>query len=73
MEEEVVHVPVTCPECGAEHFAEVPAFVLEVALNRWNNLRLHGRCHAVSWDASQAEMQKIRRYLGAQPWVQQRA
>jgi hypothetical protein len=63
MDEAVVRIPVTCPTCGTEHLVEVHEFVLKVALDRWNNMRLHADCHDVSWDASEAELERIRAYI----------
>ena len=50
--------------CGTDTVTEFPTLVVVTALTQWNNMRLHGTCHAVFWDASAAEIQSIREQLG---------
>ncbi len=61
--EEELQFPVRCPRCGLLTTMTSPALVVDTALNRWNNMRLHADCHAVSWDANPQELRSIRAYL----------
>jgi hypothetical protein len=46
----------------------MPAAFLAAALLKWNHLRLSARCHAGFWNASLAEVQQIREYVGIE-WL----
>ncbi len=48
---------------------EYPALVVEIAMTRWNNMRLSSPCHDVGWDASPAELRAINEFLGP-AWVE---
>jgi hypothetical protein len=63
-----VLLPVRCPTCGAESMTGYPTIVVMTALTRWHNMALYTSCHPASWDASQAEMARIRAFLG-EPWI----
>jgi hypothetical protein len=58
-------IPVHCPRCGSATIMNCPWIVLTAALTRWNHMNLHAACCAVSWDASAAELDAIRRFLDA--------
>jgi hypothetical protein len=60
-----LRVPVTCPDCGAERLAELPADRVTGALREGRALRLHAPCHDVWWTASAVEVEQVRQYVGA--------
>jgi len=60
-----LRVPVTCPDCGAERLAELPADRVTGALREGRALRLHAPCHDVWWNASAVEVEQVRQYVGA--------
>jgi hypothetical protein len=68
-EETPTLLPVTCPICGVESMTAYPAIVVMTALTRWHNMALYASCHPGTWDASQAEMARIRDFLG-EPWIE---
>lgn len=68
-EETPILLPVTCPVCGTESLTEYPVLVVMTALTRWHNMALYASCHEGSWDASSAEMARIRAFLG-DPWIE---
>ncbi len=70
MEEATVLVPVTCPQCGIKSLSEQPIIVVVTALTRWNRMLLRALCHEEAWDATPAELEAIREYLGA-AWIEQ--
>jgi hypothetical protein len=63
-----IPLPVTCPICGTESVTAFPALVVLTALTRWNNMALYASCHEGSWNASPAEIERIRAFLG-EPWI----
>jgi hypothetical protein len=56
-------IPVRCPQCGAPTVMKCHWIVVTTALNRWNKMKLQAACCGVSWDASAAELDEIRRFL----------
>jgi hypothetical protein len=62
MMEPEIPFPVTCPHCGEESLAEFRATVLADAM-AGDPIRLYATCHLVSWDASDVELENIRRHL----------
>ena len=64
-----VLIPVHCRACGRDQLAGYPIPVVAVALTRWNNLLLHACCRGESWDATPAELRRIREHLGS-AWIQ---
>ncbi|MDP8985025.1 MAG: hypothetical protein M3N97_08265 [Pseudomonadota bacterium] len=60
-----LRVPVTCPDCGAERLAELPADRVTGALREGRPLRLHAPCHDIWWNASKVETDQVRQYIGA--------
>jgi hypothetical protein len=62
MMEPEIPLPVTCPHCGGESLAEFRVSVLADAISG-SPIRLYAKCHLVSWDASDVELQSIRRHL----------
>jgi len=70
MEIPMVAIPVRCPQCGAVGLSEFPVMVVAVALVKWNNMCLYAPCHAGGWDASQEEIDAIRRHLGHE-WIRE--
>ena len=69
MSESKVSLPVRCRRCGVVTLVEFPTVVVVTALTRWNQLALHSHCHDEKWDASAAEIQAIRDYVG-HDWVE---
>jgi hypothetical protein len=65
MNEPLVRFPVTCPECGSESIGIFRISDIAVALVESRKIQLYANCHARSWDASDAEQDQIREYLGA--------
>lgn len=68
MQTPTVAIPVRCPKCGASGISEFPVLVVAVALVKWNNMCLHAPCHEGGWDASDKELEAIRRHLG-RDWI----
>jgi len=72
----MLRIPVTCPECCRESVMELTVSELAIALLADGCVRLSASCHDVSWNASVAETDQIRRYLRAhqmpppaRPWI----
>jgi hypothetical protein len=59
-----VLVPVRCPECGKSTSMRSAWIVVDTALSRWNHMKLKAACCRVSWNASTAEVDEIRRHVG---------
>ncbi len=57
-------VPVRCPECGKSMSMRSAWIVVDTALTRWNRMKLKAPCCGVSWNASSAELDEIRRHVG---------
>ena len=72
METPTVAIPVRCPKCGALGTSEFPVLVVAIALVRWNNMCLYAPCHEGGWDASDKELEAIRRHLG-RDWMREHA
>jgi hypothetical protein len=68
METPTVAIPVRCPKCGALGTSEFPVAVVAIALVKWNNMCLYAPCHEGCWDASDKELEAIRRHLG-RDWI----
>jgi hypothetical protein len=64
MVEPEVLIPVKCPVCSRE---SLTAFRISVAADalKSGQIRLYANCHVVSWDASVAELARMRAYLDA--------
>ena len=72
METPTVAIPVRCPKCGASGTSEFPIQVVAIALLKWNNMCLYAPCHEGGWDASDKELEAIRRHLG-RDWIREQA
>jgi len=59
-----VLVPVRCPECGKSTSMRSAWVVVDTVLTRWNRMKLKAACCRVSWNASPAELDAIRRHVG---------
>jgi len=66
MNEPLIRFPVTCPQCGNEHLADLPVAEVAGALLQGRQLTLYAPCHAIRWSAGELELQQIREYLA---WV----
>lgn len=72
METPTVAIPVRCPKCGTFGITEFPIQVVAIALVKWNNMCLYAPCHEGCWDASDKELEAIRRHLG-RDWIREHA
>ena len=72
MQDATVLLPITCPQCGLESLVEFPVIVVVAALTRWNQMALHAGCHDGSWNASPAELARIRSHVG-ESWIHSHA
>ncbi len=61
----VVEFPITCPRCGKVRLTAFKMAAVNDALLGVRPLRLFTICHNQHWNASDAELRQIRRYLGA--------
>ena len=59
-----MRIPVRCPRCGNATVMKCHRLVVTTALHRWNQMKLHAACCAVSWDAGAAELAGIRQFVG---------
>jgi hypothetical protein len=57
-----IELPVSCPCCGKQSLSDFRYTVVAEAL-RTNQMRLYANCHVAGWDASDAELDKIRTHL----------
>jgi hypothetical protein len=62
MTDSEVQFPIRCPICRQELLT---AFRLSVVADGLENgdIRLYANCHVASWDATQSELEHIRRFL----------
>jgi hypothetical protein len=65
MKRPIVRFPVICPRCGEESLTEVSIALAAEALMRNEGAQLKAACHNLYWTASPAEMQQLRKYMGA--------
>jgi hypothetical protein len=54
--------PVKCPVCLRESLTGFRISVVAEALQTLE-MRLYANCHVTSWDASEAELEHLRKYL----------
>jgi hypothetical protein len=71
MTESIVKFSVICPVCQREVLTSLPFIYAAEALIRGKNIRLHASCHDKWWDASSAEVEQVREYVGAVALVAQ--
>jgi hypothetical protein len=64
VDESTIAIPVTCRQCGKTSMMHIPRLVIVTALTKWNCMALYTDCHPGSWDASAAEIEKIREFVG---------
>lgn len=62
MPEPEIELPVSCPCCGKQSLSDFRLTVVAEALQT-HQLRLYANCHAAGWDASEAELERIRSHL----------
>jgi hypothetical protein len=62
MTEPEIIFPVKCPICLQEALTGFRFSIVAAALAT-GNLRLYANCHVASWNASEAELEKIREFL----------
>jgi two-component system sensor kinase FixL len=60
-----VRFPVRCPVCGNAVFAAFRIADVIGALINSRKVRLYAICHDVAWDATDAEMRQLRKYVDA--------
>jgi hypothetical protein len=57
-----IELPVNCPCCGQQSLSDFRVTVVAEALQT-NQMRLYAKCHITGWEASQAELERIRDHL----------
>jgi hypothetical protein len=62
MSEPEILFPVKCPVCSQESLTGFRISVVAEALQT-SEIRLYANCHLTSWDASGAELARMRQYL----------
>jgi len=61
--------PVKCPVCSRESLTGFRISVVAEALQTLE-MRLYANCHVTSWDASEAELAHLRKFLDV-VWLEQ--
>jgi hypothetical protein len=62
MSEPEILFPVQCPVCRQQSLTEFRISVIAEALQTLE-IRLYANCHLTSWDASAAELARLRKHL----------
>jgi hypothetical protein len=66
MGEPLIRFPVVCPDCQSEHLASIPFDVIAAALAKTCRISIPAtRRNSFSWDATQAEIRELQKYLSA--------